>query len=110
MIPSQPIRKVQIPASLKFADLKMTREGASGMVSWAWAPLIEIFRPILACSDDVRSEGNRGSVLQLILRWYMAAQQMGEPKDSVMEQLLAEMAYEKAYGLAVVAAGSSTRQ
>lgn len=106
----QVTQKVHIPAFLKFSDLKMTREDASGMVTWAWAPLIEIFKPMIADSETVQSEGNRGSVLQLILRWYVASQQQGEPKDSVMEQLLAEMTCEQAYGVAAVAGGSATCQ
>ncbi len=85
---------VSIPDSLNFSDLKLTRD-AAGHVSFDWQP-IDAICSASGINPAVFRNMPEDNVAGLIIQWYAIHLQHGGQRDSVADQLLAEVALEDA--------------
>lgn len=95
--PSTKTVRLAIPDGLRFADLKLARDPITGDLEFEWTPierLCEANGLDLAVFRD-QHEDNVGA---LLVAWYAAARENGEPPDLVEEQILAEVQAEEALG------------
>ncbi len=99
--------KLAIPDGVGFSDLKLTRDAATGDVSFDWAPIEAICE---ASGVDVRNfkECDEDNVGGLIVAWYVAHRAAGGAVDQVAEQLIAEVQAETVAGIAGVQPGGGS--
>lgn len=90
--------KIVIPAALDFSALHLTRDSATGNVSFDWRPIEAICQ---ASSIDLAlfRDSPEDNVAGLLVAWYAAHRVQGGDPDSVAEELLLEIAIEDAIGL-----------
>lgn len=95
---SSALVRIAIPADLRFADLRLTRE-AGGDLTFDTAPLDRI----AAASGEHIAELLRSEdgVCAILVAWYRVARSRGEPADPVAEDIAAEVAAENAAGQGV---------
>ncbi len=88
--------RIQIPDDLHFADLRLGRKTDNGNITFS----IEIIERVCAASgiDTELVLSCEDNVSELIVGWYAAARQAGEPPDPVAEELLAEVRAEDTAG------------
>ena len=101
--------KIVIPQGVDFADLDLTRDPATGEVSFAWDPI----EAICEASDiniDVFRKSREDNVAALITAWYREHRQRGGTLDPVQEQLIAEVMAEDTFGAERIQATPGTKQ
>lgn len=89
--------RIQIPAGLDFAQLKLSRDPVTLDVAFDWAPIEAICRESgidIALFRDQPEDNVAG----LIHHWYLEHLERGGARDPVQEMLLAEVEAEQAAG------------
>lgn len=89
--------RVVIPPEVNFADLKMSRDSATGDVAFDWAPIEQICK---ASGIDIRllrdqPEDNVAGVLSM---WYAQHRASGGAPDAAMDEMIAEADIEDTHG------------
>lgn len=101
--------RITIPEGVTYADLKLTRDPATGDVDLDWAP-IERICEASGIDPDVFREGPEDNVGGLLVAWYQEHRARGGAPDPVQEQILAEVGAEDALGAYRVQIGSGRQQ
>lgn len=87
--------RINIPAELRFADLRLTRE-SGGDLSFETSPLATIAEASGSPVEQLLQ--HEEGIATVIVGWYRLARSRGEPADVVAEELAAEVAAEDAAG------------
>lgn len=89
--------RITIPADLPFADLHLSRDPATGDVSFGWAA---VERACEASGIDVATFRDQPEerVAELLVQWYAHHLAQGGTRDACADDLLAEVAAEDARG------------
>lgn len=89
--------QVTIPDGLKFSDLYLSRNSATGAIEFDWEPIEKICR---ASGIDIRllKEQHEDNVAGLITAWYFEHRKLGGEMDPVQEELIAEIRIEDEHG------------
>lgn len=105
----RPGLKISIPDDVDFAELRLTRDTATGAVEFNWAP-IEAICMASGIAPAVFTESHEDNVSGLIVQWYEAHRAQGGAADPVAETLIAEVLAEDEYGRGRVIPGSGRVQ
>jgi hypothetical protein len=87
---------ITIPDGVRFSDLRLTRD-PDGQVSFDWAP-VELICAASGLDIEIFRAGPEDNVAGLLVAWYAAAREAGEPPDPVQDDLITETLLENAYG------------
>lgn len=89
--------KIAVPQGLRFADLNLSRNAATGGVIFDWTP-IEHLCATNGLDVAMFRERHEDNISGLIVAWYDAARANGEPADPTADDLIAEAIAENQYG------------
>lgn len=95
---------IAIPAGVAFSDLKLSRDPVTRALRFDWAP-IEAVCDASGLDVGLFKESNEGNVIELLLTWYGFNLASGGARDTVMEQVIAEVEAEAFAGAAGVQPG-----
>jgi len=82
--------KLTIPATVDFADLKLSRDPITGAVSFDWLP-IELICQESGIDSDIFRNTHEDNVAGLLVTWYERHIKAGGAADPVVEELLEEI-------------------
>ncbi len=90
------ITSIAIPNGMAFSDLKLSRATNGDMEFDS-----EILRDLFAVNridEELFFSGPDENLATLLIAWYQAALEMGEPKNPIMEDIAEEMRIENELG------------
>lgn len=100
---------IAIPDDLRFAELRLSRDLETGDIGFHWGTIERICIASGLDPAALRS-APEDNIASLIVAWYRAARDGGEPADPVAELLIAEVAAEDEFGGARIQRGSQRTQ
>ncbi len=86
-----------IPDDIEFADLKLARDPATGVIKFDWTP-IERICAASGIDASVFRDHHEDNLAALILQWYASHLAAGGTRDPVQDELVVEMLAEDALG------------
>jgi hypothetical protein len=97
-MPDKKLLNITFPDTIKFEDLKLSRDPVTGDVSFDWMP-IELICQHSGIDSDMFRNTHEDNVAGLLVTWYNKHLQSGGAPDPVAEELLEEIRIEDTLGL-----------
>ena len=89
---------ITFPDTVRFEDLKLSRDPVTGEIAFDWQP-IELICQHSGLDSDIFRHSHEDNVAGLIIAWYQEYLKLGGEKNPVVEELLGEIELEDKHGI-----------